>query len=48
MNVFQLGFAFKILLTILLVGFALPLLPGAVTALTEDSIRAGRQLLGVG
>ena len=48
MNVFTLGFSFKILLTILLVGFALPLLPGAVIALTEDAIRAGQQLIGGG
>lgn len=41
LNVFALGFPFKILLTLLLAGFALPLLPGAVSGLVGQAVRAG-------
>ena len=41
MNVFVLGFAIKILLTLGLVGLALPRLPGAVNAIVEASLRTG-------
>ena len=46
MNVFALGFPFKILLTILLAGLALPLLPDAVGNLVREGIRAGGSLFG--
>jgi flagellar biosynthetic protein FliR len=46
MNVFALGFPFKILLTILLAGLALPLLPDAVSNVLHDGIRAGGALFG--
>lgn len=41
MNVFILGFPVKILLTLGLVGLALPILPGAVSSLVERSVRTG-------
>jgi flagellar biosynthetic protein FliR len=40
MNVFALGFPLKILVTLLLAGIALPLLPDAVNNLTHDALRA--------
>ena len=41
MNVFALSFPFKILLTLLLASVALPLLPGAVSGLLGQVLRAG-------
>ena len=41
LNVFVLGFPLKILLTLLLAGLALPLLPDAVSSLLEHTLRAG-------
>ena len=46
MNVFALGFPFKILVTIFTVGMTLPLLPDATRALTENILRSGKQLIG--
>ena len=40
MNVFSLGFPFKILLTLLLAGVTLPLLPQAVSSLLHDALRS--------
>lgn len=45
MNVFALGFPLKILITMLMAGIALPLLPDAVSHLVNDSLRAGTQLI---
>ena len=42
MNVFVLGFPVKILLTLMLVGLALPLLPDAVGGLVGQALRLGR------
>lgn len=47
LNVFNLGFAVKVLLVLLLVGTTLPLLPGAVGTLVDHSIRDGLGLLGI-
>ena len=44
MNVFLVGFPVKIILTLALVGLALPLMPGAVSSLIEDAIKAGSGL----
>lgn len=41
MNVFTLGFAVKILMTLLLAGLALPLLPNAITSLVRTAVRSG-------
>lgn len=41
MNVFVLGFPIKILLTLVLVGLALPRVPAAVNAAVEASLRSG-------
>lgn len=41
MNVFVLGFPFKILLTLVLAGLVLPMLPGSVSSLVDHSLRAG-------
>lgn len=41
MNVLAMGFPVKILLTLGLIGLALPVLPGAVDALVERSVRSG-------
>ena len=41
MNVFALGFSLKILVALGLAGLALPVLPGAVTALAESAVRTG-------
>ena len=45
MNVFILGFPVKILLTIALVGLALPILPGALEALLTRSVRSGNAVV---
>jgi len=45
MNVFLLGLPFKILLTLSLAGLALPLLPGGVTSLIENGVRAGSRVV---
>jgi flagellar biosynthetic protein FliR len=44
MNVFLLGFPIKIMLTLVLGGLALPLLPGSVEALLEEALRRGASL----
>lgn len=44
MNVFLVGFPVKIILTLALVGLALPLMPGAVSSLIEGAIKAGSGL----
>jgi flagellar biosynthetic protein FliR len=41
MNVFIIGFPLKIMLTLILVGVALPLLPGSVEALLEEALLRG-------
>jgi flagellar biosynthetic protein FliR len=41
MNVFALGFPLKILVTLLLAGVALPLLPDAVSNLVHEAVRSG-------
>lgn len=46
MNVFVLGFPVKILVTLVLGGIALPLLPGAVRGLVEHAVRGGTELFG--
>lgn len=45
MNVFVLGFPLKILLTLGLVGLVLPVLPEAVNALVERSVRSGNTVV---
>ena len=45
MNVFMVGFPLKILLTLGLVGLALPILPGAVEALMTRSVRSGSAIV---
>jgi flagellar biosynthetic protein FliR len=44
MNVFLIGFPFKILLTLLLGGLALPLLPGSIESLLGQALRQGAAL----
>ncbi len=44
MNVFLIGFPFKILLTLLLGGLALPLLPGSVESLLGQAMRHGANI----
>lgn len=44
MNIFMVGFPVKILLTLMLAGLALPLLPSTVQALLDDALRAGSHL----
>lgn len=44
MNVFILGFPIKIMITLVLGGLALPLLPGSVEALLEEAMRRGAGL----
>jgi flagellar biosynthesis protein FliR len=44
MNVFMVGFPAKIVLVLALAGLALPLLPGAVSSLVDNAIRAGSEL----
>ena len=46
MNVFTLGFPIKILLTLLLAGLALPLLPDAVDGLVGAASRSGTAVVG--
>jgi flagellar biosynthetic protein FliR len=46
MNVFTLGFPIKILLSLGLVGLALPLLPGAVDELLTTAVRSGTLIVG--
>ncbi len=46
MNVFTLGFPIKILLTLLLAGLALPLLPNAVEGLVAAAGRSGTVVVG--
>ncbi len=41
MNIFALGFTLKIMVALGLAGLAIPILPGAVTSLTESAIRTG-------
>jgi flagellar biosynthetic protein FliR len=48
MHVFVLGLPVKILLTLTLTGLALPLLPGAVSSLTDRIVRDGLSVVGVG
>lgn len=45
MNILQFGFPLKIFLTLLLVGAALPLIPGAMHNLTNDVLQSGFELL---
>ncbi|HEU5084063.1 MAG TPA: flagellar biosynthetic protein FliR [Acidimicrobiales bacterium] len=45
MNVFVLGFPVKILLTVGLVGLALPILPGALGALVTRAVRSGTTIV---
>jgi flagellar biosynthesis protein FliR len=45
-NVLAIGFIAKILLVLVLLGLALPVLPGAVTSLIEQGADTGRRLLG--
>ena len=45
MNVLALSFPFKILLTLTLAGFAIPLLPGAVSTLLHQSVEHGGKLV---
>jgi flagellar biosynthetic protein FliR len=44
MNVFLIGFPIKILLTLLLGGLALPLLPGSIQSLLDQALRHGANL----
>lgn len=44
MNVFLIGFPFKILITLLLGGLALPLLPGSIESLLEQALRQGASI----
>lgn len=48
MHVFVLGLPLKILLTLLLAGIAVPLLPGAVASLVDRAVRDGLHAVGVG
>ena len=48
MNVFLLGLPVKLLLTLSLVGATIVLLPSAVSAATDDVVRAFGGLLGGG
>ena len=41
MNIFQLGLPVKILVTLTLAGLALPLLPDAVSGITNQVVRQG-------
>jgi flagellar biosynthetic protein FliR len=45
MNVFALGFPLKILITLLMAGIAIPLLPDAVNNLTHEVVRAGAAVI---
>ena len=46
MNVFTLGFPIKILLTLGLVGLAVPLLPTAIEELVDTAVRSGQLIVG--
>jgi flagellar biosynthetic protein FliR len=46
MNVFVLGFPIKIMLTLLLAGLALPLLPSVVDNLVRNAVRTGTAAMG--
>lgn len=46
LNAFSLGFPAKILLTLLLIGFTFPLLPGAVESVAEAGTRAVARVVG--
>jgi flagellar biosynthetic protein FliR len=46
MNVFVLGFPIKILLTLLMAGLLLPLLPNAVDTLVRTAVRSGQVMMG--
>ena len=46
MNVFQLGLPVKILVTLTLAGLALPLLPDAVSGITNQVVRQGLDVVG--
>lgn len=48
LQILQFGFPFKILITLLLVGSALPLLPGAIDTLVDDIVRSGTRVLKSG
>lgn len=48
MHVFVLGLPLKILLTLTLTGLALPLLPGAVSTLTDKIVGDGLSAIGLG
>ena len=45
MNVFIIGMPFKVMLTFLLAGAALPLLPGGVSSMVESGVRSGAEFL---
>lgn len=45
MNVFSLSFPFKILVTLTLASFALPLMPSAVSGLVDQAVRTGADAL---
>lgn len=47
LNVFALGFPIKILLTVALVGFTFPLLPGAVDGVVDLAVRAVASVVGL-
>src|SRR3546814_14535517 len=48
MHVFVLGLPVKLLLTLTLTGLALPLLPGAVSTLTDRIVHDGLTVVGLG
>ena len=48
MHVLVLGMPLKVLLTVTLTGLALPLLPGAVSSLTDRIVSDGLRAVGVG
>jgi flagellar biosynthesis protein FliR len=48
LNIIQFGFPFKILLTLLMVGAALPIVPGAMHTLVDEILRSGTSLMKAG
>jgi flagellar biosynthetic protein FliR len=48
MNIIQFGFPLKILLTLLMVGAALPIVPGALHTLIDEVLRRGMDFMGTG
>jgi flagellar biosynthesis protein FliR len=48
LNAFALGFPIKILLTLALIGFTFPLLPGAIEGLSDTAADATLSILGAG